>query len=238
MLKLNIAHLTCILILWGFPEVSMAQFGAKLGTTISSFYYTDKEMNPNLSYDIDLRPYLGYDIEWVQLGNQKPVVYAYLGAYYNYKFSNRFGLRPEVSFTQKGVSFSQSEYESIIYKVKISYLEVPLSIAYKIIKKEKFESELYLGGYGAFKLNAVKRVAFHNSSTETTNLSTVEKFDAGIHFGMNFKYKLFEKFVLLDIRVFQGLMDIFNMPEDQPILYHTTQKTKTTGLYITLGYEF
>lgn len=236
--NVNITQLIYLLLFCVLSENTNAQIGVKLGTTISNFYYTDKEMDPYISYDIDLRPYLGYDIEWVQLGEQKPVVYPYVGIYYNCNISNRFVLRPEISFTQKGVSFNQSEYEKIVYKVKISYLEVPLSIAYKIIKKDKIESDLYFGGYGAFKLKALKKVGFHNSTTETTKINTVENFDAGIHLGINFKYKLFEKFVLLDIRVFQGLTNIFYMPEDQTKLYHTTQKTKITGFYITLGYEF
>ncbi len=195
-------------------------------------------MNPYLAYDIDLRPYLGYDIEAAQLGDQNPVFYPYVGIYYNLQFSKGFGFRPELCFTQKGVSFSQSEYEKVIYKVKISYLEIPLSVGYKFIKKDKFVSELYLGGYFAFKMNAVKKVAVHNSLTESTELNSVESFDGGIHFGLNFKYKLFEKFFLLDIRAFQGLSNIFYMPEDQPKLYFETQKTKITGINLTLGYEF
>jgi len=238
LLKVSIAHIICIYILCIFPVTTEAQIGVKLGTTISNFYYTDTEINPNIGYDIDLRPYLGYDIEWVQLGDQKPVFSPFFGVYYNFQILNRFGLRPELSFTQKGVSFSQSDYESIVYKVKISYLEIPLSIAYKFIKKDKFVSELYLGGYGAFKINAVKKVASNNSEVEKSQIECVENFEAGIHIGLNFKYKIFEKFILFDFRYFLGLSNIFYMPENQPKLYYDTQKTKITGINLTVGYEF
>lgn len=236
--KINIASLFWILLLLVCTQQAKAQFGLKLGTTISNFYFTDAELTPNISYDIDLRPYLGYDIEWIQLGEQKPLVSYYVGGYYNYQFSKRFSLKPELSFVQKGVSFSQSEYERIIYKIKISYLEIPLSIAFKYLKRERFSSELYLGGFGAFKLNAVKKTAFHNSDTEKVKISCIENFDAGIHFGISFKYKLFEKFILLDFRSFLGLTDVFYVPEDQIQLYHSIQKTKITGFNLTLGYEF
>jgi hypothetical protein len=238
LLKAGIAHFICIVIISALPETTEAQIGVKLGTTISSFNYTDKEMSPNIGYDIDLRPYLGYDIEWAQLGSQKPVYSPFIGVYYNYQISNRFGLRPELSFTQKGVNFSQSDYERVIFKVKISYLEIPVSVTFKFVKKDKFVSELYLGGYGAFKINAVKQVATHNSEVEKTQINCVENFEAGIHFGFSFKFMMFEKFFLFDIRSFIGLTDIFYMPDDQPGLYHETQKTKNTGFNLTVGYEF
>lgn len=221
-----------------FPVTSNAQFGVKLGTTFSNFYYTDKTMNPDLTFEVDLRPYLGYDVYWVQLGKQKAVYSPFIGVCYNYQFSKRFSLQPALSFTQKGVSFSQFEYERVIYKVKISYLEIPLSIAYKFIKKEKFISEMYLGGFGAFKLKAIKKVAVGASPTEKIKIDNVNNFDAGIHFGLTFKYRLAEDFLLLDFRIFNGFSDIFYMPDDQPELYHSTQKTKITGFNLTLGYEF
>lgn len=215
-----------------------AQFGFKLGTTVSSFYYSDTKPNPNIGYDIDLRPYLGYDIEWVQLGNQKPVMYPYLGSFYNFQFSNWFSLQPELSFTQKGVSFSQNEYEQITYKVKISYLEMPLSMAFKFINKEKFFSAFILGGYGAYKLSGIKIVASHNSGKEKTKIDCIENFEAGYHLGLNFKQVIFDQDILFEIRFFQGLTDLFYMPADQPKLYYETQKTKSTGFHISLGYAF
>ncbi len=238
LLKTSFAPVILISLLCFLYSATKAQPGIKLGGTISNFYYTDKEMNPYLAFDIDLRPYLGYDIEGAQLGEQKPVIYPYLGVYYNFQFSKRFGLRPEICFTQKGVSFSQSEYEDVVYKVKISYLEVPLSVGYAFIQKEKFMSEIYLGGYAAFKIKAVKKVGTHYTEPEKTELNSVENFDAGIHLGLNLKFKFFEKFFLFDMRVFQGLTNIFYMPQDYPSMYFETQKTKITGFNLTLGYEF
>ena len=215
-----------------------AQWGVKIGVTSSSFYYSDSKPNPYQGFDIDLRPYLGYDIEWVQLGNQKPVVYPYLSVFYNLPIANRFYLQPELSLIQKGVSFSQHEYERIIYKVRINYLEIPLSMAYQFINKEKFSSAFYLGGYAAFKINAVKKVATHNSSVETTKIDCVENLEAGYHLGINFRQTLFQQNFFFDIRFFGGLTDLFYMPNDQPVLYYETPKTKSTGLHISLGYAF
>lgn len=236
--KVYTTFFVTILLLSFFPQIANAQFGVKIGTTFSNFYYTDKNMDPNLAYEIDLRPYLGYDVEWVQLGNQNAVYSPFIGVYYNYQFSERFSLQPALSYTQKGVSFDQFDYERVIYKLKISYLEIPLSIACKFIKKEKFISEIYLGGFGAFKLKAVKKVAVGDGPTKKIQIGNVNNFDAGIHFGLAFKYRIAEDYILLDLRIFNGFTDIFYMPENQPQLYHSTQKTKITGFNLTLGYEF
>lgn len=238
LLGLHIIQFACICCLFPLPESAVAQLGVKLGTTASNFYYTEKGNNPDIGYEIDLRPYLGYDVGWVQLGDQKAVVAPFVGLYYQLRLNNRFVIRPEVSFTQKGVSFSQFDYERVIYQVKISYLEIPLSVACQFIKKEKFVSELYAGGFWAFRLNALKRVAVHRAPVAKTKLTNVSSFDVGIHFGLAFKYTLFGNFMVMDLRLFQGLHDIFTAPEDQPELYHRTQKTKITGFNITVGYEF
>lgn len=237
-LKVSMTHFIFIIILSILPGTIKAQIGIKLGTTISNFYYTDKNMDPYIGFDIDLRPYLGYDIEGPQLGDQKPLVSPFVSVYYNFKLSNRFVLRPEISYTQKGVNFSQFEYERVTYKVIINYLEIPLSIAYQFIKKEKFITALYLGGFAAFNMGAVKKVANHNSPVEKTKIENAKKVDAGINLGLTFKYKIGEDFILLDLRLFEGLSDIFHMPDDQVKLYYSTQKTKITGVNITLGYEF
>jgi len=85
---------------------------------------------------------------------------------------------------------------------------------------------------------AVKKVAFHNSSITKTQIKNVENFEAGLHFGINYKRKIFDKCILFDVRFFQGLSDIFYMQENQPKLYFNTQKTKISGLNLTIGYEF
>jgi len=104
-----------------------------------------------------------------------------------------------------------------------------MSITYEFNPKGKLVSELNLGGYGAFKLNAAKKVALHKYKVERTRIKNVRNVETGIHFGINFKYKISEKFFLFDFRTFMGLSNIFYMPEDQPVLYFNTQKTKTTG---------
>ncbi len=228
----------CIVLFFIFSEKLNAQFGIKIGSTASSFYYTDTKPEPYQDFEIDLRPYLGYDIESIQTTDQKPLISPYIGVYYNLALTQQIGLRPELSFTQKGVNFSHTDYERIVYKVLISYLEFPLSVTYQFLQKEKSIGEFYFGGYAAYKINAVKKVASHNSSIEKTKLNSVKNFEGGLHSGVNYKHKFFNKIFFIDLRVFIGLNNIFEKPEDWTSIYYDTQKTKNTGINLSVGYEF
>jgi hypothetical protein len=224
----------CIVVLSVFSKNVNAQLGIKIGTTASSFYYTDINPVPYKGFDIDLRPYLGFDIELVQTGDQKPLFSPYVSVFYTFNLTKRLGLRPELGFTQKGVNFSQFDYERIIYKVKISYIEIPLSVTYQILQKENSISELYFGGYAAYRINAIKKVASNNSSIKKIKVNSVSNFDTGLHLGVNYKHKFF----LIDFRFFMGLNNIFEKPENWTNIYFSTQKTKITGINISVGYEF
>ncbi|MBN2287256.1 MAG: PorT family protein [Tissierellales bacterium] len=219
-------------------NTAASPIGIKVGVAASAFNYTDRVMVPYIDYDIDLRPYLGYDIEWVQLGEQKPLLSPFVSCFFHYKFADKFFVRPEVGVMQKGVVFNQYDYERIIYEVKISYLQFPLTLGYQVVNKDYFIVELYAGGAGAFKLNALKKVGYHNSQIHHIKLNNICNFDFSWLFGFNIKWKLFEKYFLFDVQSFIGLTDIFYPIENQIQLYQRTQKTKNAGLVISLGYEF
>ena len=53
----------CIVVLFVFNKIANGQIGVKIGSTASSFHYTDINPNPYQNFDIDLRPFFGYDIE-------------------------------------------------------------------------------------------------------------------------------------------------------------------------------
>lgn len=228
-----------IICLTSFAQNILASsIGVKLGVTASAFNYTDRVMYPYIAFDIDLRPYLGYDIKWVQLGKQKPLLAPFVSCFFNYKLTDRFFLRPEIGITQKGVVFNQNDYERIIYEVKITCLQIPLILGYQVVNKEHFIAELYLGGAGALKLDVYKNVAHHNSKIQHHDLDNVRNYDFSLLLGFDFKWKLFDKYFMFDVQGFFGLTDIFYPIENQAQLYHRTQKTKNAGLSLSLGYEF
>ena len=159
-----------------FSKNASAQYGIKIGTSVSSFYYTGNSPVPYNDYDIDLSPFIGYDIKLVQAESQKPLFSYFISIYRMFYLTEKFGLRPELSFSQKGVDFSQHEYERIIYKVKISYLEIPLSATYQLRQTDKSEWEIYAGGYGALRLNAFKLVSTQTSEDYRRKVYAVKTF--------------------------------------------------------------
>ena len=214
------------------------QFGLKAGISISNFYYPNQGPVPNLSYEVDLRPYFGYDIESVQLGEQKALPGFYISGYYEFNLTHWFSLQPELSFVQKGTNFSQHDYEDITYKIRINYLEIPLLIGFKYINKEKIESKFYMGGHASFRLSALKIVGTHNSEVTTTRLNNANAAVFGIDFGNILKYNIKKGFLILDLRAVIDVSDAFFIPDDQIRIYHKIQDIRTTGLYISVGYEF
>ena len=212
--------------------------GIKLGFSASSFRYSNSVMEPYLGFDIDLRPYLGYDIKWVQLGAQKPLLAPAFSCFYDYEFADRFFLRPEVGITQKGVVFNQYDYERIIYEVKITYVRFPLTFGYQLINKDHFILDLYTGGAGALKLDAYKKVGYHNSPAKRHTLDNVGDYDFSVLAGFDIKWQFKNQYFIFDVQSCFGLTDIFHPIENQAQLYHQTKKIKNTGFFLSLGYEF
>jgi len=237
MFHLRIAVFLIIFVIFSIRGLAEGHFGIKIGAAASNFYYTATHSDPQSGLEIDLSPYLGYDIKWVQFAPQKALLTPYISIYYDKRLADKFSLRPEISFVRKGLSFSQHKYERIIYNVEISYLEFPLSVVYKLYQGKRAVSEIYFGGYGAVKVDAVKKVAYHDSSIEIIKLNSVNQFDWGIHLGAGYKRKIHKKTLIFDIRFFLGFVDIFSLPDRESQKYSTTQKTKITGAYLTLGYE-
>lgn len=221
-----------------FTNTLPAQIGLKMGLSISNFKYDGGSFTPYQGYEADLRPYLGYDIEWVQLTDQKPNLGPYLGVYYAFAFAKRFSIQPELSFTQKGVNFSQAEYQNIKYKVKINYLELPLSVTCNYLIKEKFIGALYAGGFGSIRLNAVKKIETPYTELSKTSLDNAKSFEGGVHMGLNFKYAVSDQLLFLDIKYCHGLSDVFYANDDQIRIYEEAQNVRNLGLNFSIGYEF
>ncbi len=235
---LRFIYYICVCVLLSFSKTAGAQYGIKTGTMVSNFYYTGCSPTPYIGYDIDLSPFLGYDIKLVQAEPQKPLFSYYISIYRSFYLTEKFGLRPELSFAQKGVDFSQNEYERVIYKVRISYLEIPLSAIYQLRQTEKAEWEIYAGGYGALKLNAIKLVSTLTSEEYRQKVNAVNLFDGGLHLGANYKHRFLNNLLFVDFRVFIGLCNIFESPQDWTSTYFETPETKITGLSLSVGYEF
>lgn len=226
-----------ICIVFFFHSAVKAQFGIQAGTTISNFYYSGNDPTPNNDFDVDLRPYLGYDIEFAQAGEQKPLTSPYVSLYYAYSLTKSFGLQAAVGYSRKGVIFRRLDYEKIVYKVKINYLEIPLSLSFHYLQRDRSGGDIYVGGYGAFKLKASKELDMPDTPFSREEVKSVKAFEGGLHTGINYKHTLLGHHILIDLRIFIGLTNIFEPQEGWTPIYLENKKTKITGLNLSIGYE-
>jgi hypothetical protein len=227
----------CLLIFLIFSEPAEAQYGIRLGSTFSTFYYTGDTPTPYDGYDVDLRPFLGFDVETAQTNAQKVLIAPSIHIYGRIKLSDRIFFQPELGYTQKGVNFSYTGYEKSTYKVKVNYLEVPASFCYQYLRREKLLVDFHAGGFAAFRLNAYKEVAFHPAAQERTTLRSVKALDWGFLTGTGLRYKVNDHFLVLDLRMFVGLQNIFTLPDDWTNIYYESHQTKITGINLSIGYE-
>ncbi len=238
-LSLNQNKILLILFFLGVIQKAVhGQIGLKIGITASGLYYPAGPPIPYKDYDVDLRPYVGYDIELVQAKPQKPLLSPYVSVYYHLQMTEKFSFRPEINFTQRGVDFSQSDFEKIIYKIKINYLDIPVSLQYRFINKEHTQAHVYMGAYGAYQLSTRKMVGVQQKTPNRIPLNSVKDIAGGVLVGMDYLFNIKNEIILLDLRFFLGLTDILEEPENQPKLYFETHKTKVTGLNLSVGYEF
>ena len=237
--NLQLGHVGCICLFISLflPIIGEAQYSIKVGTTASTFYYVGDMPIPDDGYDVDLRPYTGYDIAWVQASPQSPLFAWHLGISRLYTLTNKLNIEPEISFSQKGVAFRHRAYAAIHYRVKINYVEVPISLTYPYLQKDKSKGYIHCGVYGAYGINGIKRVTLTDASSYRTRLTSVKHFDAGIHLGIQYAYRIRGQYVSLQVRLIAGLCDVSEIPRDWTNLYYETHKTKNAGLQISIGYE-
>ena len=123
------------------------------------------------------------------------------GGFADYLLNDRFGVRMELLYVQKGTEgpFPSPEdgdvHDSI---VRINYVEVPLLFTGRFPAGEKFALGLFAGPTLAFNTKAEVEVPSHN---ETESLDGVVKgFDFGATFGGGIEYMLSSFSVLADVR--------------------------------------
>lgn len=221
-----------------FTLNTRAQVGISGGVALSSFNYSGDGLIPYIGYDIDLRPHLGYDVQWAQLGKQKPLLAPWLSVDWQYPILSRLTLKTALAFTQKGVSFNQHDYEEITFLVRISYLEVPVLLSFDYIKHPRFSAGISGGLYGALAVDARKKTEAFGTGVKVSKLENARNIVSGLVLGLEFSQKIKEQVIKLSLEAFTDINDALLVPEDQVVLYHEVQKVKNAGMYIKLGYDF
>lgn len=182
-----------------FSAVATAQptFGLKAGLNVADISNTFED-----TPGVDAQPRLGL----------------VAGALVDYPFSDQFGVRAEVLYSQKG---THAEATDIVDKsgvsgassatIKLDYIEVPLLARYALMPTPTLEVGLMAGPAFAFNINQ----AVEYDGTDSGDDDFAEKFDAGIAVGAEVGSGPF----FVDFRYTYGLLNVakdLDPDEDEP----------------------
>jgi len=202
-----------------------ADWGVKGGVGISGLH----------SATGDFRHYLGHEMEWLRMGN---LLSYQIGVSKSFSLSEKFQIQPELFYSVRGGDASEKFlFESVIFKIKMSYLEFPLLFKYRIPVISNLKLVLYLGPYAALKLKAQKHTEIWGEKEES-DLPNVKNYDYGIVLGIGTEFKLHSGSLSLEFRSNWGMADIMTMPAGYIRLYEEKDRIRNFSLVFMTGYQF
>ena len=212
-----------------------AQPGIKGGFVVSGFKPSYNDVQG--FSDVDFRPFLGYEVGWVQYGVSYPDFAWQLGVFYTSNLSHYFAIQPEILLAQRGYRFYLAELYNTSYKLKVTYFQLPLLLKYKIPLKWKIQPGFLAGPYLAFKLNANRTINIWGDK-DTKNIPNIRKFDYGLVSAIDSEFSAWSRKFLLEFRFNWGISSIMTQPKDYIDLYDDPGKVQILAINFMAGYRF
>ena len=214
-------------------NIAFGQFGIKAGVALSGY---QPLQNLSSEYTHDYRPFLGYEVEWIQNDEGSPDFGLQLGIFYTHTISKYFAIQPELFYSQRGINFYKIEQYNISYNLNVSYLEIPVLFKYKLPFEWTVTPTILAGPYAAFKLSANRTLNIWEDSS-TKSVPGVKNFDYGLVFALNFELAELYPSPLLEIRFNLGLANTMQQPEEFVSLYEDPGTVKLYSLSLVTGIE-
>ncbi len=172
-------------------------------------------------------------------GSNSPASLKYLmklnvGIFYDFRFNESFSILGEIFYTTKGFKQTQSigQDENII-KLKLDYIEVPVSVKYIISTGGSIRPYIFGGGYVGYRIRAKNFAYTQGSKTEiVTDMNDLfKRSDFGFIGGAGAEY-LWNDSVnfILEARYSFGLPDIYKGSSDLKF------KNRTLSIMIGIGF--
>lgn len=206
-------------------------------------------VNVSGSRDIDYSLNTGYNI----------------GGFADYNITNRWFLRSGLEITKKGGTFEGNIYDYPMgkdetsglnsyfsgnskYSVSMNYLQLPLTIGYRLPLSEKASLNFNLGGYVSYGLSA-KTTSIINGTLLTGDvreaLNTTSKFykwestglkryDYGLLGGIGLEYNKF----IFGVNYELGLRELRTTPIHSELVPQIRNSFKNVNLAFSIGYKF
>jgi hypothetical protein len=220
--------LLAVILLVTFGSTNLrSQMGFKLGASLSGLLSTRAD---------DFRQFLGYEVEWIQYGESRPVFGIQFGVFYTINLSDYFDFQPEINFVQRGYWFDQTPLYDARYIVEINYLEFPFFINYKTpIKFMNFH--VSAGPFAAVKLSANGHLEYEGIK-KSEPLEAVKSFDYGVGMALGLEVDIGTGQMLFDLKFNWGLFNMMQQPAEFVNLYEDPGKVKNLSVTLTSGYRF
>ncbi len=170
----------------------------------------------------------------------KPIGEISASSFLSFFFSrDGFGIQPEIGYSVKGFAVMESDRgEEISTKYKISYIEIPVLLAYRFPLKGRLKPGLVCGPYFGFaqKVREVQ-TAFGNTEKRVMD-DNLEKTDIGIVFGGNVRCRLGSMNILLSARYSVGFVNISKNIKDVSYDFEEGDTIKNRALTVSFGIAF
>ena len=193
----NLIFLSALFLMINAP-CAFAQVGVKVGLGVSDIGFKKEGQIP----------YLGYEINSIE--HRLPLFTYQIGIFTPIEVSGKIGLQPELLFVTQGLDYSTNFlYDDVTYKIKSSYIQLPLLIKYRTAVKKKKQSGILVGPYAAIKLKG-KRITETEGLRVETKVPNLKQTDIGIIAGYAFDFKIASKKMLLEVRTGYSLINIMD----------------------------
>ena len=214
-----------VLALSAAVEPAQADVGVRGGAAISGLLSSDRDFRPYLGYEVDLLQRVGYP----QYGPQ-------LSISWNTQLLDFLSVRPEFGFVQRGYHLNQVRLYNSSYKIRISYLELPVMLRVGL-PHGRVRPGIATGPYVAYRLAAVGRL-MDRGETVTRAIPTVRSLDYGVVLGLDTEVVTPGGRLLFDLRLNWGLADIMRETDGVIPLHHTPGRVQILSLGLSTGYGF
>lgn len=155
-----------------------------------------------------------------------------LGAFCSFKLFNGVFLQPELFYVVKGAALSGTYGgEKITSTARLKYIEMPLLIKLAFSTRGSFKPAVFLGGYGAVKIDAGNIIEYAGETVKEDISEEIADQDFGLVLGGAVEWKMGAGKWILDIRYSFGLKSI----KENIIEFYTV---KNRVLAVMLGYSF
>lgn len=150
-----------------------------------------------------------------------------------------FGIQPEIGYSVKGFGVAETDRgEEIITEYKISYIEIPVLIAYRFPLKGRLKPGLVCGPYFGFaqKVREVQTAFGHTEKRELDD--NLAKTDIGLVLGGNISCRLGSVSLELSVRYSLGFVNISKNIMEVSYDFEEGDTIKNRALTLSLGIAF